>query len=382
MQAGGRSRLQNFPEKPVGRHFMSKEHKPTQSMNKNITNEGQANSSTPKTKGLLPILICAAISAAALLCARFAATPLSFLNGASKASKTEREAQILKKAQARTAITNVTNDAERSLQEAQQRMEAKIDAAGSARFQREACAGELAEKCASIQNIAKMLYLLARDRAGVPAKETPEGFIQDLIAPEMQKFLAPGVDEVQRAVAEYQKFGATTDQSRAAKLKSEIAELQSPATEFPLVLSAEALAAAINQNVPRMIGLTVGAGMEIAFIRGTLSAAKRLCVRYFGKAIVRLAASGGLVVADGPLPIGDIVAVVMTAWTAVEVYQAKDDYRLAFKELILDQLHESEHQIKESGKQAIRTTHQEWTAAWQASSERLSLAVDAESATP
>ena len=131
--------MQNFPEKPVVRHFMSKEHKPTDSMNKNITNEGQANSSTPKTKGLLPILICAAISAAALLCARFAATPLSFLNGASKASKTEREAQILKKAQARTAITNVTNDAERSLQEAQQRMEAKIDTAGSARFQRFAC---------------------------------------------------------------------------------------------------------------------------------------------------------------------------------------------------------------------------------------------------
>ena len=266
---------------------MSKEHKPTQSMNKNITNEGQANSSTPKTKGLLPILICAAISAAALLCARFAATPLSFLNGASKASKTEREAQILKKAQARTAITNVTNDAERSLQEAQQRMEAKIDAAGSARFQREACAGELAEKCASIQNIAKMLYLLARDRAGIPAKETPEGFIQDLIAPEMQKFLAPSVDEVQQTVAEYQKFGVTTDQSRAAKLKSELAELQSPATEFPLV---------------------------------------------------------------------------------------KDDYRLAFKELILNQLNESEQQIKEGGKQAIRTTHQEWTAAWQASSERLSFA--------
>jgi hypothetical protein len=358
---------------------MSGEEKTMYSMKKNHTNEGYANSSTSRTKGLWPVLICAAISVIALLCARFPATPLSFVNEASKA---QREAQRLKKVQARTAITNVTNDAERSLQEAQQRMEARIEAAGSARSQREACAGELAEKCASIQNIAKMLYLLARDRAGVPAKETPEEFIEGLIAPKMQKFLAPGVEEVQRTVAEYQKLGVTTDQSRSEKLKSEIAELQSSASEFPLVLNAEAVAAAIHQNIPRIIGMTVGAGMEIAFIRGTLNAAKRLCVRYFGKTIVRLAASGGLVVADGPLPIGDVLAVVMTAWTTIEVYQAKDDYRLAFKELILDQLNEAEYQMKENGKQAIRTTHQEWTAAWQASSERLSLAVDAESATP
>ena len=267
---------------------MSGEESTTHSMNKNHANEGHANSSTSRTQGLWPILICAAISAEALFFSKFAVTPLSVLNEPSKASKTERETQILtKNAKACTAITNVTHDAEQALQEAQQRMEAKIDAAGSSSFQREAYAGELAEKCASIQNIAKILYLLARDRAGIPAKETPEGFIQDLIAPEMQKFLAPSVDEVQQTVAEYQKFGVTIDQSRAAKLKSELAELQRPATEFPIV---------------------------------------------------------------------------------------KDDYRLAFKELILNQLNESEQQIKEGGKQAIRTTHQEWTAAWKASSERLSFA--------
>ncbi len=69
----------------------------------------------------------------------------------------------------------------------------------------------------------------------------------------------------------------------------------------------------------------VGAGMEALFLRSTYVAVTRLVAGIVAKLSTTAAVSGTAVVADGPLPIGDViaggVAIGGLAWTGYDVYQ-------------------------------------------------------------
>jgi hypothetical protein len=76
------------------------------------------------------------------------------------------------------------------------------------------------------------------------------------------------------------------------------------------------------QDVARTLGLTLAAG--------AVAAGAAVGWRHFWKAVVarfavRGAAAATLAVADGPLPIGDLVAVGLTIWTVVDIIRLSDE---------------------------------------------------------
>ena len=100
----------------------------------------------------------------------------------------------------------------------------------------------------------------------------------------------------------------------------------------------------------------VSVAMEAVCVRQTVKVASRL----LGKAAVRqagtMAASAGAAVADGPLPIGDIIGAVATvgctAWTAWDVYRATKILPAKLAETLMDATDDCERQCRKDVLQA------------------------------
>lgn len=64
---------------------------------------------------------------------------------------------------------------------------------------------------------------------------------------------------------------------------------------------------------------TIAVALEAVFVRSTIAAIRDLVLRIGGKAVAKGTASAVAPLADGPLPIGDAIAVIGFAWTAWDV---------------------------------------------------------------
>ena len=84
-------------------------------------------------------------------------------------------------------------------------------------------------------------------------------------------------------------------------------------------LSGEILSFALDKTM-----VAVGAGLEVIFIRSTIAAISKLATGVVSR-LSATAASRTLIVADGPLPIGDIIvggiAIGSLAWTSYDIYK-------------------------------------------------------------
>ncbi len=98
----------------------------------------------------------------------------------------------------------------------------------------------------------------------------------------------------------------------------------------------EAFDSQVKSIATSTVSATIGTAFEVAFIKSTIAAVKsvgkRVIAPFFAKIVARLLASygvgGGLALADGPLPVGDIFGAVIvlggSAWTAYEIYRLMD----------------------------------------------------------
>ena len=70
--------------------------------------------------------------------------------------------------------------------------------------------------------------------------------------------------------------------------------------------------------------MAVGTGLEVLFIRSSIAAISKLAAGVVSR-LSATAASSTLIVADGPLPIGDIIfgglAIGSLAWTTYDIYK-------------------------------------------------------------
>ena len=139
-------------------------------------------------------------------------------------------------------------------------------------------------------------------------------------------FIRPCARAGEGLIADYETF--------AAKLAAEDAafreELSAAHGKLPEVVRVEFPAGVLHERMAQtyrsLRGMPLKAGLvaaetaiELATIRTTVAAARSLALRFGAKAIGKSAVSIGAPVVDGPLPIGDVVAVGCAAWTAYDI---------------------------------------------------------------
>ena len=79
-------------------------------------------------------------------------------------------------------------------------------------------------------------------------------------------------------------------------------------------------------------------------------AMKELAARIFQKQVTKVAASGAAVLADGPFPLGDAVAVVGLVWTGWDVVKGRKEFQNNLDTAFSNQLRETNHSLH---KQAV-----------------------------
>ena len=140
-------------------------------------------------------------------------------------------------------------------------------------------------------------------------------------------FIQPCARAGESLVADYETCVARMAAESAA-FREEVASAHSRLPEAVRVeFPADSLRASMAKTygalrlMPLKAGLVAAeTAIEVATMRSTVAAARNLALRYGGKAIGKGAAAAVAPAADGPLPIGDAIAVVFAAWTAYDIY--------------------------------------------------------------
>jgi len=127
-------------------------------------------------------------------------------------------------------------------------------------------------------------------------------------------------------VADFETFQAQLEAETAA-FREEIGAAHGKLPEavkadFPLETLRRSMDRAFAglREMPLHAGLIAGAAaIEAATIRGTVAAARQLALWFGAKAIGKAAVTAGAPVADGPLPVGDAIAVGFAIWTIADI---------------------------------------------------------------
>ena len=167
---------------------------------------------------------------------------------------------------------------------------------------------------------------------------------EDAISPIVREKI---VDEIEKAVAVYarwtadfQKELATEEAALAADLAAKSKSFESDVSVLSeenaksVSLAVDAFSRDVQYHAYKATEATVGLVLETVMIKTSYAAIKNVVVRLAGVALssavkragTSLAAGGTAAVVDGPLPIGDIIGVVLTvgglSWTACDIYVA------------------------------------------------------------
>ena len=167
---------------------------------------------------------------------------------------------------------------------------------------------------------------------------------EDAISPIVKEKI---VDEIEKAVAAYARWTADIQKELATEEAALAADLAVKSKSFEsavsvlseenarsVSLAVDAFSREVQDHAYKAAEATVGLALEAVMIKTSYTTIKNVVMRLAGVALssavkragTSLAASGTAAVVDGPLPIGDIIGVVLTvgglSWTAYDIYVA------------------------------------------------------------
>lgn len=144
-------------------------------------------------------------------------------------------------------------------------------------------------------------------------------------------FIQPCAQAGASLIADFETFQSRLEaESEAFREEIGVAHGRLPNTvkaDFPLETLQNGMdrAFADLRRMPLHAGVVAGAAaIETATIRSTAAAAKRLALRFGGKAIAKAAAAAGVSAADGPSPILDVIGVGFALWTISDIYDLQN----------------------------------------------------------
>jgi hypothetical protein len=198
-----------------------------------------------------------------------------------------------------------------------------------------------AKELATYPSIGKIVYFLARDT--ITGENKAEENVNATVAPILDpstKSLAPILDEARRKLDSDLRISTTRLAYELAAIADRDGQSQSKTAITPV-------SERDFQSALRALGVNaawVGVAAPVdgyALVRLGPVLGKKLTAtagRMFGKQVTRLAGSGTLAVMDGPLPVGDILALVTAVWTAYDIHSMKSEFRSESESALLSSL--------------------------------------------
>lgn len=196
----------------------------------------------------------------------------------------------------------------------------------------EGAARQASVTTAKYDSIAVIVYYLAWDQ--LTGEQRTDVYLNQQLGP----LLGPVIEDFARDVNHTTATLENDLKKISVQLATDLAALGLGDSPPPLRLdSPEEIGIAFDAAL-RNLGLNAAAvGVAVAFdaaaiansqlVARILRAISSLTARLFAKQVAKVAASIGAAVADGPLPVGDIVGAVGLIWTAIEIWRLQDNFQ-------------------------------------------------------
>jgi len=187
-------------------------------------------------------------------------------------------------------------------------------------------------KASEYESIAKIIYYLAWDQA------TDEHRTDEYLTQTIGPIIDPVVSDFGRDVGQAMDNLENELRKNTVQLAIDLAALgpgnPPPPQQFEAPMD---ITRAFDQALGNLGLNATGVGVSVAFdafavansrvAASLLNGVASLASRMFAKQVAKVAASAVLVVADGPLPIGDILALAGLVWTGYDIVQMQNKFR-------------------------------------------------------
>lgn len=229
----------------------------------------------------------------------------------------------------------------------------------------ERAANRAAEEVSTYGSCTTIIYRLAKEQLGWSASTA------DYVEGEIRSRLQPSLDTCGRELdAALARCELALRQSTVT-LASELAQANPSATGQPLDIEVDVRTSGDLDATLR--GLGIGGGvltvagtfdavaiMNTSLVRNMIATIAQLAASIFAKPAAMAAGSAAVAAADGPLPIGDALAVVGGLWTAYEIYATRAQFEQEINASLTNALPEMKRSVHHQIMERIRSMQSDY----------------------
>lgn len=228
------------------------------------------------------------------------------------------------------------------------------------------CVARIAADTATFGNCVDIVYYLAVDKCfdGNRAEDFIRGKIEPQINPELKAFAA----EVNNELRKLDEIVATSSRNVSKQL---LAVSLANRTKFGKIRasSLKQLEMGATLDVLKVDGLSIGiqvafeayAFVGSAFAWRLWSIATQMGARIFSRQVGRMAAVAIAPAADGPLPIGDALAVIGLYFIKCDIENSLAEFEINLKSDLAEAIEEKHEEMENSLMQAASTRARAWS---------------------
>jgi hypothetical protein len=220
----------------------------------------------------------------------------------------------------------------------------------------ERAANRAAEEVSTLSSCSTIIYRLAKEQLGWSSSTA------DYVEGEIRGRLQPSLDacghELDVALDRYEM----ALRESTVTLATELAQANGAAAGKPVAIEVDVRSSGDLDATLRGLGISGGilsiagtfdavAIMNTSIVRNLIAKIAQLAASIFAKPAATAAGSAVVAAADGPLPIGDALAIVGGLWTGYEIYSTRAQFEAEIKASLINALPEMKrsvhHQIME-----------------------------------
>jgi hypothetical protein len=232
----------------------------------------------------------------------------------------------------------------------------------------ERAANRAAEEVSTYGSCTTIIYRLAKEQLGWSASTA--NYVEGEIRSRLQPSLDTCGHELDAALARCE----LALKESTVMLATELAQANPSAAGQPLDIQVDVRTSGDLDAALR--GLGIGGGvltvagtfdavtiMNTSLVRNLIAKIAQLAASIFAKPAATAAGSAAVAAADGPLPIGDALAIVGGLWTTYEIYSTRAQFELEIKNSLTNALPEMKRTVHQQIMERIRSLQSDYQRA-------------------
>jgi len=229
-------------------------------------------------------------------------------------------------------------------------------------------ANRAAEEVSTLGSCSTIIYRLAKEQLG--GSESTAAYVEEEIRGRLQPALDTCGRELETALDRYE----LSLRESTVTLATDLAQANPSTASQPIGIQVDPRTSGDLDQSLRGLGisgsvLAISGGfdavaiMNTSIVRSLIGKIAQLAASIFAKPAATAAGSAVMAAADGPLPIGDVLAVLGGLWTGYEVYATRQQFEQEIKASLTNALPEMKRSIHHQIMERVRSLQSDYQRA-------------------